>query len=78
MDDEIDQILNNVGLIEKADERAENLSGGEKRKLSVCIALIGDPKLVFLDEPSSGVDPYSRRQIWNLCSKMKQGRVYLN
>ena len=54
-------IIIEVNLEEKTDTIAKLLSGGQKRKLSVGIALIGDPKIIFLDEPTAGVDPYSRR-----------------
>jgi ATP-binding cassette subfamily A (ABC1) protein 3 len=50
--------------------RANNLSGGNKRKLSVAIALIGNPPLVFLDEPSTGVDPQAKRFMWDIVSKI--------
>ena len=50
--------------------RANNLSGGNKRKLSVAIALLGNPPLVFLDEPSTGVDPQAKRFMWNIVSKI--------
>ena len=49
---------------------ANNLSGGNKRKLSVAIAIIGNPPLVFLDEPSTGVDPQAKRFMWNILSKI--------
>ncbi len=58
---EVASILQDIDLTDKADSTAKTLSGGQKRKLSVGIALIGDPKLIFLDEPTAGVDPYSRR-----------------
>ncbi len=54
-------ILTDIDLTDKADTVAADLSGGQKRKLSVGVALIGDPKIIFLDEPTAGVDPYSRR-----------------
>ena len=54
-------IIKEVDLEEKTDTLAKFLSGGQKRKLSVGMALIGDPKIIFLDEPTAGVDPYSRR-----------------
>jgi ATP-binding cassette subfamily A (ABC1) protein 5 len=58
---EVESILTDIDLMDKADAVAKNLSGGQKRKLSVGIALIGDPKIIFLDEPTAGVDPFSRR-----------------
>ena len=58
---EVKVILGDIDLADKADELAGSLSGGQKRKLSVGIALIGDPKIIFLDEPTAGVGPYSRR-----------------
>lgn len=54
--------LLHAGLSDKLDDAAEDLSGGQKRKLSVALAFLGSPDLVFLDEPTSGMDPYSRRQ----------------
>ena len=63
---EVNAIIREVGLVEKANAPSGALSGGQKRKLSVAIALIGDPKIVFLDEPTSGMDPFSRRSTWNL------------
>ena len=66
-----------VGLPEKKDEMSKNLSGGMKRKLSVALAFISDSRTVILDEPTAGVDPYSRRSIWDLILKYKKGRVHL-
>ena len=68
-------IVRDVGLTEKMDTLSRELSGGMKRKLSVGIALIGDPKVVFLDEPTSGMDPYSRRFIWTLLQAKRKGRI---
>lgn len=50
---------------------AKNLSGGNKRKLSLALALIGNSKIVFLDEPTSGLDPVSRRAIWEILDQIK-------
>lgn len=54
---------------------SKTLSGGQKRKLSVGIALVGDPKVLCLDEPSSGMDPFSRRKMWTLLQSKRSGRV---
>eukprot|EP00043_Microstomoeca_roanoka_P002430 m.38349 g.38349 ORF g.38349 m.38349 type:complete len:1691 (-) comp11480_c1_seq1:2027-7099(-) len=71
------QLLREIDLQDKADEFTEHLSGGQKRKLSVGIALIGDPQILCLDEPSSGMDPYSRRKLWELLQSKRAGRVTL-
>jgi ATP-binding cassette subfamily A (ABC1) protein 1 len=64
-----------VGLTEKVLVPSMSLSGGMKRKLSVAIALMGDAKMVFLDEPTSGMDPYSRRSTWDILRNNREGRV---
>ncbi|CAJ1347857.1 unnamed protein product, partial [Effrenium voratum] len=69
------EMMQKVGLTEKARTRAGALSGGQKRKLSLCLALIGRPPVVFLDEPTSGMDPYSRRSTWNIIRAAREGRV---
>ncbi|CAM9259808.1 unnamed protein product [Ectocarpus sp. 4 AP-2014] len=71
----IKKTLLDVGLTEKENEKTKTLSGGQKRKLSVGIALIGGSKVVFLDEPTSGMDPHSRRFTWDLIRKNREGRV---
>jgi len=58
--DAVAQMLHDVDLVEQEDSRAINLSGGQKRKLCLGMAMIGDPKVLLLDEPTSGMDPYSR------------------
>jgi ATP-binding cassette subfamily A (ABC1) protein 1 len=73
----IDEVITEVGLTEKRHALSSALSGGMKRKLSLAIALLGDPKFVLLDEPTSGMDPYSRRSTWELLQKKKAGRVIL-
>jgi ABC-2 type transport system ATP-binding protein len=58
------ETIAHVGLAEKAEERTGRLSGGQQRRLDVAVALIGDPELLFLDEPTTGFDPSARRQAW--------------
>ncbi|CAK0894746.1 unnamed protein product, partial [Prorocentrum cordatum] len=70
-----EDMLTQVGLTEKAMTRAGSLSGGQKRKLSLCLALMGQPRATFLDEPTSGMDPFSRRSTWNLIRGSREGRV---
>jgi len=65
-----------AGLKEKRDNFPNDLSGGQKRKLSLAIALIGGNKVVFLDEPTSGMDPQSRRVTWDLIQKRKTWSLY--
>ncbi|ETO31060.1 ATP-binding cassette sub-family A member 3 isoform 2, partial [Reticulomyxa filosa] len=72
---EAEEILQLVGLEEKTDDFPPNMSGGQRRKLSLGIALIGGSKIVFLDEPTSGMDPQSRRTTWNLIQKVKKDRA---
>lgn len=64
-----------VGLTEKRNAQAGTLSGGQKRKLSISMALIGGSKVVFLDEPTSGMDPYSRRSTWEILQNARAGRI---
>ena len=67
----IDETIELVGLVEKADARAGSLSGGQQRRLDVGMALIGDPDLLFLDEPTTGFDPQARRQAWDLIAGLR-------
>lgn len=60
-----------VGLDQKADARTSTLSGGQQRRLDVALALIGDPELLFLDEPTTGFDPSARRQAWDVIASMR-------
>ena len=73
----VDEMIEQVGLTEKRHVPTAALSGGMQRKLSVAIALIGDSRIIFLDEPTSGMDPYSRRATWDLLKKRKEGRVII-
>ncbi|XP_059176011.1 phospholipid-transporting ATPase ABCA3-like [Physella acuta] len=69
------EMLKDMELFPKLKAKSKTLSGGMKRKLSVCIALIGNSKVVFLDEPSSGLDPNARRNIWTVLQKNRAGRT---
>lgn len=60
-----------VQLEEKRDARVGTLSGGQKQRLAIACALVGDPQLIFLDEPTTGLDPQSRRQLWTLIESLK-------
>ncbi|KAH7462518.1 hypothetical protein KRP22_004939 [Phytophthora ramorum] len=73
--DEVTAKIREVGLVDKRDTITSALSGGMKRKLSVAISLLGDSSLVFLDEPTSGMDPYSRRSTWEILMDNRQNRV---
>ncbi|KAI9142740.1 hypothetical protein BKA69DRAFT_1066182 [Paraphysoderma sedebokerense] len=73
----LDHLLADVYLLDKRNERVKTLSGGMKRKLSLAIALLGDPKIVVLDEPTTGMDIYTRKQIWQLIQDSRQGRTIL-
>ena len=67
--------LKDIDLLEKRDYQVKHLSTGQKRKLSIGLAFIGDPKYVFLDEPTTGLDPLSRQKIWSLLMRKKRDRV---
>ena len=60
----VDEVIELVGLQEKRDERVRRLSGGQRRRLDLGLALVGDPELIFLDEPTTGFDPAARRRAW--------------
>ncbi|AKU18693.1 ABC transporter ATP-binding protein [Luteipulveratus mongoliensis] len=62
----VDEVIDMVGLTSKAKARTEDLSGGQQRRLDVAIGVIGDPELIFLDEPTTGLDPVARREAWDL------------
>nr|XP_061811148.1 phospholipid-transporting ATPase ABCA1-like [Nerophis lumbriciformis] len=69
--------LKDVGLLHKRQEQTKFLSGGMKRKLSVALALIGQPKVVVLDEPTAGMDPNTRRGIWDMLLKYRKDRTII-
>jgi ABC-2 type transport system ATP-binding protein len=67
-----DETIALVGLDEKADTRTKELSGGQRRRLDLALALVGDPELVFLDEPTTGFDPAARRTAWGVVRTLKE------
>jgi ABC-2 type transport system ATP-binding protein len=68
---DVDEVIELVGLQEKRDARVKTLSGGQKRRLDLGVALIGDPELVFLDEPTTGFDPAARRAAWEMIRSLR-------
>ncbi|KAF9162745.1 ATP-binding cassette sub- A member 2 [Actinomortierella ambigua] len=77
LDQYLEHLLDDMYLLEKKNERVVTYSGGMKRKLSVALAFLGDPKVVLLDEPTTGMDVYTRKQVWQLMQDSKQGRTIL-
>eukprot|EP01119_Soliformovum_irregulare_P017046 TRINITY_DN5019_c0_g1_i1.p1 TRINITY_DN5019_c0_g1~~TRINITY_DN5019_c0_g1_i1.p1 ORF type:complete len:1613 (+),score=493.75 TRINITY_DN5019_c0_g1_i1:36-4841(+) len=69
------KFLGKMEISEKKDSLANTLSGGTKRKLSLILALLGNPKILFLDEPTTGMDPFSRRKVWELLTEAKIGKT---
>jgi ABC-2 type transport system ATP-binding protein len=68
----VDEVVSIVGLAEKANARVKTLSGGQKRRLDLGVALVGDPELVFLDEPTTGFDPAARRNAWEMIRSLRE------
>jgi ABC-2 type transport system ATP-binding protein len=67
----VDEVIELVGLTDKSDARVKTLSGGQKRRLDLGVALVGDPDLVFLDEPTTGFDPAARRAAWEMIRSLR-------
>ncbi|HYN29617.1 MAG TPA: ABC transporter ATP-binding protein [Dermatophilaceae bacterium] len=67
----VDQVIDLVGLADKADARVKTLSGGQRRRLDLALGLVGDPELLFLDEPTTGFDPSARRRAWDLVEALR-------
>lgn len=73
----VEKSLIRYGLLTQKDRKAKDLSGGMQRRLSVAIALVGDSQIVFLDEPTTGLDPASKRQLWRIINHAKEGRAII-
>ena len=69
---DVDETIELVGLAEKSGDRVGRLSGGQQRRLDVAMALIGDPELLFLDEPTTGFDPTARRRAWEVVASLRE------
>ncbi|HEV2405435.1 MAG TPA: ABC transporter ATP-binding protein [Ktedonobacterales bacterium] len=67
-----DDLLRDVGLEQKAKTHPQNLSGGQRQRLALALALVNDPQLVFLDEPTTGLDPQSRRMLWETVLRLRE------
>ena len=67
---DVDELIAAVGLTEKANDKVTRLSGGQRRRLDVALGLVGRPEILFLDEPTTGFDPVSRRQFWDLIRRL--------
>jgi ABC-2 type transport system ATP-binding protein len=69
---DVGEVIELVGLTEKRDARIKTLSGGQKRRLDLGLALVGDPQLIFLDEPTTGFDPQARRAAWDMIRSLRE------
>ena len=73
----VDECLRMVELYDVGNQRSKTFSGGMKRRLSVAIAVVGSPRVVFLDEPTTGMDPVMRQRVWRVIQRVKEGRVVI-
>jgi ABC-2 type transport system ATP-binding protein len=69
---DVEEVIGIVGLADSADQQARRLSGGQQRRLDLALALVGDPELVFLDEPTTGFDPAARRNAWETVRSLRE------
>ena len=75
INDAVNRAIVDVDLYSKENDLAKNLSGGQKRRLSVAIAFIGGSNLIYLDEPTSGMDTSARRDVWEMLKKYKNDKI---
>lgn len=68
---DLNELINMMGLGEKIKSKVKNLSGGQLKRLAIAVALVNDPDIVFLDEPTTGLDPQARRAVWDIISQMR-------
>jgi ABC-2 type transport system ATP-binding protein len=68
----IEPLLDDMILREKMNDRVKNLSGGQKQRLAIALALVNDPQVIFLDEPTTGLDPQARRTLWDIILRLKE------
>jgi len=69
---DVDEVVETVGLAEKRDAQVRTLSGGQRRRLDLGLALVGDPEVIFLDEPTTGFDPEARRRAWDTIGSLRE------
>eukprot|EP01025_Chloroclados_australasicus_P050566 TRINITY_DN5830_c0_g3_i2.p1 TRINITY_DN5830_c0_g3~~TRINITY_DN5830_c0_g3_i2.p1 ORF type:complete len:1015 (-),score=90.81 TRINITY_DN5830_c0_g3_i2:310-3354(-) len=74
---QVEKLLEQVKLLQAGSQRTGSYSGGMRRRLSVAVALLGDPQVVFLDEPTTGMDPIARRYVWDIIQDAKKGRAII-
>ncbi len=69
---DVREILKEISLEDKSNARVEKLSGGQKQRLAIGTALVGDPEMIFMDEPTTGLDPQARRNVWDMIDKLRK------